>query len=211
VYAGAAIISIAPLVLLYTTYGKGAEYILVHIEAPSYLIFRIELLIGAYLIWLAYKHKRWLVSFFVIVQLALITQAYFYEDFVSEPIQIFFYELFDIMAIIIGVIGSQICVYAVSYMCDWNMHHKDGEDRRPFFFAVMFLFLSAMSGIFFCDNLGWMYLFWEITTVCSFLLIGYFKSEEATNNAFWALTLNLIGGLVFAGGIVFISIMLGIR
>ena len=208
VYAGAAILSIASLLLLYLTYGQEAAYFQIQIETFSYLLFIIEILIGAYLLWLAYTHKRWLVSLLVLAQLALIAIAEFGGEIHADT-YLFIDEFSAIMAVIIGVIGSLICVYAVGYMRDWHTHHKGDSDRRPFFFAVMFLFLSAMFGIIFCDNLSWIYAFWEITTLCSFLLIGYAKNEEATNNAFWALTLNLIGGVAFAGAIVYIQFLSG--
>jgi len=208
VYAGAAILSIASLLLLYTTYGQEATYFPIDFEVYSYLILLSELLIGAYLLWLAYKHKRWLISFLVIAQLAIITVVKFGGESHFIP-SLFIDEFSAIMAVIIGVIGSLICVYAVGYMRDWHSHHKDDPDRRPFFFAVMFLFLSAMFGIVFCDNLNWIYGFWEITTLCSFLLIGYSRTEEATTNAFWALTLNLLGGIAFAGALGYIQFFSG--
>jgi ech hydrogenase subunit A len=208
VYAGAAILSIASLLLLYLTYGQEAAYFQIQTETFSYLLFIVEILIGAYLLWLAYTHKRWLVSLLVLAQLALITVAEFGAEAHTKP-YLFIDEFSAIMAVIIGVIGSLICVYAVGYMRDWHAHHKEDPDQRPFFFAVMFLFLSAMFGIVFCDNLSWIYAFWEITTLCSFLLIAYAKSEEAINNAFWALTLNLIGGFAFAGAIVYIQFLSG--
>ena len=208
VYAGAGILAVASLLLLYTTYGQEAIYFPIDIEALSYIIFFAELLIGAYLLWFAYKYKRWLVSLLVLAQLAFIIAIEFGAEVHTTP-YLFIDEFSVIMAAIIGVIGSLICVYAVGYMRDWHAHHKDDTDRRPFFFAVMFLFLSAMFGIVFCDNLGWVYAFWEITTLCSFLLIGYSKTEEATNNAFWALLLNLIGGLAFAGALAYIHFFSG--
>ena len=209
VYAGAAILSIASLLLLYSAYGQEAAYFQIQTETFSYLLFIVEILIGAYLLWLAYTHKRWLVSLLVLAQLALITITEYGAGTHSEP-YLFIDEFSAIMAVIIGFIGSLICVYAVGYMRDWHAHHKEDPDQRPFFFAVMFLFLSAMFGIVFCDNLSWIYAFWEITTLCSFLLIGYSKTEEATHNAFWALTLNLIGGFAFAGAIVYIQFLSGV-
>jgi ech hydrogenase subunit A len=50
-----------------------------------------------------------------------------------------------------------------------------------------------------------MYFCWEITTLCSFLLIGYTKTKDAKKNSFHALLINLGGGLAFALAIVFIG------
>jgi ech hydrogenase subunit A len=110
-----------------------------------------------------------------------------------------------IMVLIIGIIGTLICVYAVGYMKDFQHHHADQPDRRPWFFFLMFLFLSAMFGIVLSNNLIYMYFFWEITTLCSFFLIGYTKTEEAVRNSFRALVMNLLGGFAFVLAIVMIG------
>jgi ech hydrogenase subunit A len=114
-----------------------------------------------------------------------------------------------IMVLIIGIIGTLICVYGIGYMKDFQKHHQEAGDRRPWFFFLMFLFLSAMFGIVVSNNLVWLYFFWEITTLCSFFLIGYnglfYKKHEdkvATRNAFRALIMNLVGGLGFVIGII---------
>ena len=62
--------------------------------------------------------------------------------------------------------------------------------------------MGAMFGLIFANNLVWLFLFWEITTLCSFLLIGYTQTEEARRNALLALVMNLAGGLAFAMAIV---------
>jgi ech hydrogenase subunit A len=80
--------------------------------------------------------------------------------------------------------------------------HREVADRRPLFFSLLFIFMGAMFGIIFANNLIWLFLFWEITTLCSFLLIGYTRTEEARQNALRALVMNLAGGLAFALAIV---------
>jgi ech hydrogenase subunit A len=109
-----------------------------------------------------------------------------------------------IMALIIGIIGSLICWYAVSYMKDYHHHHPEMKNRQRSFFFILFFFLSAMFGIVFSNNLVWLYFFWEVTTLSSFILIGYPKTEESTRNAYRALGFNLIGGLGFALGILYL-------
>lgn len=63
----------------------------------------------------------------------------------------------------------------------------------------MFVFLSAMFGIVLSNDMAWLFFFWEITTLCSFALIGYTRTGEAVNNSFRQLILNLIGGIAFLG------------
>jgi len=109
------------------------------------------------------------------------------------------------MTLIIGIIGSLICIYALGYMKDYHEHHKEVKDHRNQFFSILFIFLSAMFGLVFSNNLTWIYFFWEITTITSFLLIEYSGTTEAKNNAFNALTMNLIGGLAFAAALFYLG------
>jgi ech hydrogenase subunit A len=108
-----------------------------------------------------------------------------------------------IMALINGIVGGGICIYALGYMREYHeVAHRDVRDRRPLFFALLFIFMGAMFGLIFANNLVWLFLFWEITTLCSFLLIGYTQTDEAKRNALRALVMNLAGGLAFALAIV---------
>lgn len=110
-----------------------------------------------------------------------------------------------IMALINGVVGGGICLYALGYMREFHeVHHPEVADRRPLFFALLFVFMGAMFGIIFANNLLWLFFFWEITTLCSFLLIGYKRTEESKENSLRALTMNLAGGLAFAVGIIWL-------
>jgi len=107
-----------------------------------------------------------------------------------------------VMALIIGVVGGLIALYSPSYMADHHARHPEQPDRRRSFFFLTFLFFSAMFGVVFANHLLWLHFFWEITTLCSFLMIGYSGTEEATRNAFRALGMNALGGLAFACAIV---------
>ncbi|HZV82241.1 MAG TPA: proton-conducting transporter membrane subunit, partial [Geobacteraceae bacterium] len=68
----------------------------------------------------------------------------------------------------------------------------------------------AMFGIVFSNNLMWIYFFWEVTTVCSFLLIGYRDDKASRESAFRALNMNLLGGVVFSVGLFYLYSTSGI-
>ena len=108
-----------------------------------------------------------------------------------------------LLCIIAAFVGGFICIYAVGYMKAYHEHHKEYKDRSGFFFSMLFLFLAAMFGLVLSENLVWMYFFWEVTSVVSFLLIGYTRTEEAVHNSFRALWMNLLGGFGFAIAIVY--------
>jgi ech hydrogenase subunit A len=173
-------------------------------------MFFIEMAIAVFILYLGIKYKNYLVTGLILLQSVLM--LYFemvYAHSVDVKYTLFIDQFSIIMALIIGIIGSLICVYALGYMKDFHTHHKELPDRRNIFFFIMFAFLSAMFGLVFSNNLLWVYFFWEITTLCSFLLIGYTKTEEATNNAFTALWMNLLGGVGFAIAILYLATQTG--
>ncbi|MDD7368723.1 MAG: proton-conducting transporter membrane subunit, partial [Berryella intestinalis] len=71
--------------------------------------------------------------------------------------------------------------------------------------ALMFIFLSAMFVIVFSNNLAWVFSGWEVTTVCSFLLIGYTRTQEAIDNSFRQIMMNMAGGIAFAVGLMLVA------
>jgi len=167
----------------------------------------IEILMAAYVIYVGIKNKCYLVSIFAAIQTPLIT---WFELTQKHGIEvnsaIVFDKLSAIMVLVVGVIGSLICLYAVGYFKWYHTVHKEYKERKYFFFAVMFVFLSAMLGLVLSNNLTWIYFCWEVTSLCSFLLIGYTQTKEAIKNSVLALVINVGGGLAFCVAIVMIGI-----
>jgi ech hydrogenase subunit A len=200
-------IAIVSVYLLITTYNKGALLVsVIPAEPTGILMFIIEMLIAAFILYLGIVHKKWLVVALILVQSAVMLWfELVYAHAIHVQSNLFIDEFSNIMALIIGIIGCLICVYSLGYMKFFHEHHPEMPDRRPWFFAVLFVFIAAMFGLVFSNNIIWVYFFWEVTTLCSFLLIGYTKTEEATNNAFNALWMNLLGGVAFAGAIIYLA------
>lgn len=175
-------------------------------EQIDLIIVAVEVIIAAYIITLGIRSKKYVISIFSFLQTAAILVFEFgFKEEITVETAIVFDKLTAIMILVIGLVGSLICIYAVGYMKDYHNHHKEYKERKSFFFSILFLFLSAMFGIVLSNNLMWMYFCWEITTLCSFLLIGYTQTEEAKNNALKALVINLGGGVAFAAAIIFIG------
>ena len=103
-----------------------------------------------------------------------------------------------LMCVICAVVGGLIAIYAAGYMKSYHQHHREYTDRSSLFLAMLFVFMAAMFGLVLSSNLIWIYFFWEITSVISFILIGYTRTQEAVDNSFRALWMNLLGGLGFA-------------
>ncbi|MCI8647753.1 MAG: NADH-quinone oxidoreductase subunit L [Firmicutes bacterium] len=202
----ALVIAAGSIFLAVQYFQNGGQYFDFSNETVNYVMMVIEACLAIYIIYTGIKHKKYLASLFAIIQTPLLI---WFELTKGHHIQVgsnlYIDRLSMIMALIIGIIGSLICVYALGYMKDFQHHHSGEKDRRPWFFFVMFVFLAAMFGLVTSNNLIWMYFFWEITSLSSFFLIGYTKTKEATNNAFRALIMNLLGGLGFAVGILILG------
>lgn len=198
VIGGAGIIAAASLVLGVMYFNSGGEVFPAKETQVGTMMMVVEILLAAVIVFLSVKHKKYLPGLFVLIQTPLFV---WFEMTQSHHIKVvsnlYIDRLSLIMVLVIGIVGSLICVYSLGYMKDFQHHHEGQKDRRPWFFFLMFLFLSAMFGLVMSNNLVWMYFFWEITTLCSFFLIGFTKTKEAVNNSFRALTMNLMGGIAF--------------
>ena len=166
-------------------------------ELIDHLMTAGDIFLMCLIIYLSVKHGKVLPIILSVVQTAVVLHTEFTVE-VKEGPHMMVDWLTILMCIIIAFIGGFICIYTVGYMKGYHAHHKDVKDRQPFFFSMLFLFLAAMFGLVLSQNLVWIYFFWEITSVISFLMIGYTKTDEAVNNSFCALWMNLLGGLGFA-------------
>ncbi|MGB2819305.1 MAG: monovalent cation/H+ antiporter subunit A [Burkholderiaceae bacterium] len=107
-----------------------------------------------------------------------------------------------LFALLILGIGALVVLYAAYYL-----HHDDPSAR---FFQFLLLFMGAMLGVVLADNLVLLVVFWEATSLSSFLLIGYWKDrKDAREGARMALAITGAGGLALLGGVLLIGHIVG--
>jgi ech hydrogenase subunit A len=109
----------------------------------------------------------------------------------------------QVMILIVNIVGTAIILFATGYMDEYE-EHRHLHRQRTFYFTMSF-FLASMNGLVMADTLNWLYLFWELTTLCSFVLISYNMDQEGINNGFRALALNLVGGIALSIGIILLA------
>ncbi len=160
----------------------------------------VEAVITLYLLGLSVRIRQPLLAALVLAQSALLLPLELGGGHSVAVARHLGHDQFSvILALIIGVVGGLVCLYALDYMQEFHgTHHPDLRDGRRGFFAVLFLFLGAMFGLVFSNTLLWVYFFWEVTSLCSYWLIGYKGTEESRRNALRALLMNMAGGLGFA-------------
>ena len=108
----------------------------------------------------------------------------------------------DGLALMFGLLITGIGLLVILYAA-WYLHADDPAGK---FYSLLMLFMAAMLGIALSDNLLLLVVFWELTSVSSFLLVGYWGSKAdggaaARAGARMALTVTGGGGLVLLAGV----------
>lgn len=105
-------------------------------------------------------------------------------------------------SMLITGIGFLVVLYARYYM--------DPEDPVPRFFSFLLAFAGAMQGVVIAGNLILLAIFWELTSIFSFLLIGYWHHNAAARDgARMSLIITGTGGLCLLAGLVLIGYIAG--
>ncbi|WP_165060120.1 NADH-quinone oxidoreductase subunit L [Adlercreutzia sp. ZJ154] len=211
VYISGAAIACGSIVLATTYMGAQAVYFEFASEIVDYLCTAVSCICVVIIVAFAVKYKNVFAAILALIQMVVVLYVEFsFASQMEVEFGLYVDSLSVIMSLIIGIIGSGICVYAIGYMEDFQAHEPEtAKDRRPTFFAIMFIFLSAMFAIVLSNNMSWMFTAWEVTTLCSFLLIGYTKTEEAIRNAFRQIIMNLAGGIGFIVALWFCAAQVG--
>ncbi len=107
-----------------------------------------------------------------------------------------------LFALLISGIGTFIIIYAGGYL--------HGHPHLPRFYAIMFAFMASMLGLVLSNNLITLFVFWELTSITSYLLMGFNHEDK---NARWCalqgLLVTVAGGLALMAGLIMIGVAAG--
>ncbi|MFN3694307.1 MAG: proton-conducting transporter membrane subunit, partial [Ignavibacterium sp.] len=104
--------------------------------------------------------------------------------------------------LIITLIGVVVFLYAGAYMKDYE--HTDR------FFVYIGIFMTSMLGLVISDNMITLFVFWELTSISSFMLIGFNHHKESSRkSALQALLVTGSGGLALLAGFIFLYLITG--
>lgn len=107
-----------------------------------------------------------------------------------------------LFALLILVIGLLIIIYARYYL--------SAKDSMGRFFAYLLMFMGSMLGIVLSENMIQLVVFWELTSLTSFLLISYWQHrKDARQGARMALAITGAGGLALLGGVLLLGNLVG--
>jgi NADH-quinone oxidoreductase subunit L len=112
----------------------------------------------------------------------------------SIDLGFYFNSMSALLLMVVTVVGFFIHVFAIGY--------SDDDKARGRFFGGLSLFMFSMTGIVISENLYMLFIFWELVGFCSYMLIGHYLTEEASNAAKKAFIVNRVGDFGFLLGII---------
>lgn len=117
-----------------------------------------------------------------------LTETYSWVPSLQVSLDFYLDGLSLLFALLITGIGFLVFLYTSNYLKEHPLLHR--------FYSYLLLFMGAMLGLVLADNILLLFIFWELTSISSFFLIG-FNNEDARSrkSAFIALAITGIGGL----------------
>jgi multicomponent Na+:H+ antiporter subunit A len=105
-----------------------------------------------------------------------------------------------VFAMLITGIGALVCIYASAYL-----HRDSGR-----FYLYLMIFMASMLGVVLADNLVLLFMFWELTSFSSYLLIAFYNEKEnAREAARQALIVTAAGGFAMLPGLLLLGMTAG--
>ena len=103
-----------------------------------------------------------------------------------------------LFGVIISGVGAAVALYTHYYL--------ENDERQGYFYLALFAFMASMLGLVWADNLLTLFVFWEGTSVTSYLLIGYtHRSAIARGGARNAFIVTAAGGLALLAGLILLG------
>ncbi|MEA1955088.1 MAG: proton-conducting transporter membrane subunit [Campylobacterota bacterium] len=159
-----------------------------HLFHNIFIIIDVILLLYFFIQGFIAKHK--LVAILAVTQMILYSIVLYLSPTLTTN-DILIDKISSVMFLIINIVGGVIIIYALKYIESENFSRL----KKNGFIAMLFFFLCVMNFIVSTNNIEIFFMLFELTTLCSFVLIGYRKDEISTKNALKALWMNQIGGV----------------
>jgi proton-translocating NADH-quinone oxidoreductase chain N len=143
---------------------------------------------------------------FLVIALSFVLSVFLLPSALNQSVTIFknlpfgfnFVLFADNLAVGMAIVVSFISALIVLYSFDYINHYKNQNE----YYAMVVLFLGAMMGIVFSGNLILLYIFWEITAITSWRLIGFFREKAHVLAADKAFLVTVFGSLVMLLGFI---------
>ncbi|MBF0494646.1 MAG: NADH-quinone oxidoreductase subunit L, partial [Candidatus Omnitrophica bacterium] len=116
----------------------------------------------------------------------------------SGPFNMLFHA--DPLAVFMALTSSFIGLVIILYSFEYISHYENQNE----YYVMVVLFLGSMMGIIYASNLIFLYIFWELTAISSWRLIGFFRKENDVIRANKAFLVTFFGSVVMLIGFIMI-------
>ncbi len=151
-------------------------------------------LIG-YFLWVGVRQNHRLIVLLALLQGALLGWV-LYALSAAPLAEIVVDKLGATLWLLVTGVGGLIAWYAVGYM----RHESDSPRRQQAFVAILIAFLGVMNALFVADSIELFFLLFELTTLSSFILIGWRRDAASRLSSLQALWMNQLGGVLLLLG-----------
>jgi hydrogenase-4 component D len=103
-------------------------------------------------------------------------------------------KLSVLIGMALGFVGFLIVVYSTGYLTPQNREHQEKEVERRYYFFLL-AFIGSMAGVIYSSTMLGLLVFFELTGVCSWGLIGYYDNEKARRAALKAIITTQVASL----------------
>jgi proton-translocating NADH-quinone oxidoreductase chain M len=128
-----------------------------------------------------------------------------YQFNINFPLNFNFGLLGDGLAVFMAIVSAFIGAIIVFYSFGYISHYKNQNE----YYLMVVLFLGSMMGIVYSTNLIFLFIFWEISSICSWRLIGFYREKEIVKKADKAFLVTVFGALIMLIGFILIYFQTG--
>lgn len=113
-----------------------------------------------------------------------------------------------LMLLIVTICGFLIVLYSGTYLSRKNVEHPSSAGQGRYYF-FMVLFIAAMVGLVCSPNLFQLFIFWELTTLCSWALISFYGDRTALLSGYKAFLITYAAGLFLSAATILVYVNTG--
>jgi hydrogenase-4 component D len=149
-------------------------------------------------------------SLLLLIELAVGWQVPFTAELASIAGVVIFGVVVDKISALVGLavilVGFLIVVYSAGYLSPENVEHPEVDVKRRYYFFLL-MFIAAMAGVVYSSTMLGLLIFFELTGVCSWGLIGYYDDAKARKAAMKAIITTQVAslGLYVATAVFFLA------
>ncbi len=105
--------------------------------------------------------------------------------------------LASVLLLVVTLIGFLTVLFSTQYLSERNRDHPVGDQDQGRYYFWLLAFLGSMVGVATAPNFLQLFVFWELTTICSWALISFYRTDESLRAGFKAIVMTHAGGVFF--------------